>query len=519
MNKTATTPASGGARQGGEQGVMRALLYIDGAFVAPARGGFLDVEDPASEQVFAQSAAGTAEDVDAAVTAARRAFDHGPWPRLPAAGRAAVLRKVAASLRAELEALARLEMRDNGKPLKEARGDIADAAFCFDYYAGLAEQVEAEGEAAVDVGDARFACRVRREPLGVVGAITPWNFPLLMAAWKVAPALAAGCTVVLKPSELCPLSCAELARHLHAAGLPAGAFNLVTGLGPEAGAALTAHPGVDKLAFTGSLATGTRVMEAAARGIRNVSLELGGKSPFVIFADSDLDKAVEWIQFGVFWNQGQVCSATSRVLVERAAYAALLERLKAAAERIKMGPGDDEAAQMGPLVSAQQQRRVLDAIAAARAGGARLVTGGGRPESLPRGHFVAPTVFADVPLDAEIWREEVFGPVVCVNAFDTEDEAVAEANNSRYGLAGAVMSQDLARCERVARALRAGVVWINCSQPTFTQLPWGGYRASGIGRELGRQGYEAFLELKQISRFDSGSDWGWYGPAHSASVK
>nr|WP_314607620.1 aldehyde dehydrogenase family protein [uncultured Janthinobacterium sp.] len=492
---------------------MRKLLYIDGAFVEPAQGGFLEVIDPASGVCFAQAAAATEADVDAAVAAARRAFDHGPWPRTPAAQRAAVLRSVAAAIRADLEQLAWLEMCDNGKPLKEARGDISDAAACFDYYADMAEQVEAEGEATHDVGDARFHCSVRKEPLGVVGAITPWNFPLLMAAWKVAPALAAGCCVVLKPSELCPLTCGELARYLHQAGLPPGVFNLLTGLGQPAGAALSAHPGVDKLAFTGSQATGTQVMQAAARDIRNVSLELGGKSPFIVFADCDLDKAVEWIQFGVFWNQGQICSATSRLLVERSIHDALLERLDAAARRIVIGPGGQDGVQMGPIVSAGQQRRVLDGIARGCAEGARLVSGGGRPPQLTRGYFVQPTILADVPLDSWIWREEVFGPVLCVRPFDTEEEAVRIANDSRFGLAGAVMSDDLARCERVAGALRAGVVWINCSQPTFTQLPWGGYKASGIGRELGRHGFEAYLEVKQISRFDAGGEWQWYQSA------
>lgn len=488
-------------------------LYIDGAFVDEAHGATFDVFDPATGKCFAQAAAGSEADVDAAVRAARRAFDHGPWSRMPAAQRAAVLRQVAQAIRADLEPLARLEVCDNGKPLKEARWDISDVAGCFDYYADMAEQVEAEGDALQDVGDARFHCRVRKEPLGVVGAITPWNFPLLMAAWKVAPALAAGCCVVLKPSELCPLTCVELARHLHEAGLPPGVFNLVTGLGPVAGAALSAHPGIDKLAFTGSQATGTLVMQAAARDIRNVSLELGGKSPFILFADCDLDKAVEWIQFGVFWNQGQICSATSRLLVERPIYDALLERLRAAAEQLVMGPGMRDDVQMGPLVSAAQQRRVLDGIARGVASGARLVTGGGCPPQQERGYFVQPTVFADVPQDSWIWREEVFGPVLSVRPFDTEAEAIAQANDSRYGLAGAVMSDDLERCERVAGALRAGVVWINCSQPTFTQLPWGGYKASGIGRELGRHGYEAYLEVKQITRFDAGCDWNWYRQA------
>jgi len=492
---------------------MRNLLYIDGAQAEPARGGFLEVIDPATGDCFALAAAATGADVDAAVAAARRAFDHGPWPRMPASERAAVLRRVAGAIRNDMEELATLEMRDNGKPLKEARGDIADAAFCFDYYAGMAEQVEAEGEATHDVGDERFHCRVRKEPLGVVAAITPWNFPLLMAAWKVAPALAAGCCVVLKPSELCPLTCGALAHYLHEAGLPAGAFNLLTGTGPEAGVPLSMHAGVDKLAFTGSEATGTRVMQAAAPGIRNVSLELGGKSPFIVFADCDLDKAVEWIQFGVFWNQGQICSATSRLLVERPIYEALLVRLAEAAQRIQIGPGDREGVQMGPIVSKGQLRRVLEGVERGLDEGARLVSGGCCPPHLVRGYFVQPTIFADVPLHSWIWREEVFGPVLCVRPFDTEAEAIAVANDSRFGLAGAVMSDDLERCERVAQALRAGVVWINCSQPTFTQLPWGGYKASGIGRELGRHGYEAYLEVKQITRFGSNAGWNWYQPA------
>lgn len=489
---------------------MRNLLYIDGAFVEPALGDFLPVIDPATEECFAKAAAGTEADVEAAVAAARRAFDHGPWPRMPAARRAAILRQVARAIRDDLEPLAWLEMRDNGKPLEEARVDISDAAYCFDYYADMAEQAEAEGDAVQDVGDPRFQCRIRKEPLGVVGAITPWNFPLLMAAWKVAPALAAGCCVVLKPSELCPLTCGELARYLHQAGLPPGVFNLVTGLGQAAGAALSAHPGVDKLAFTGSQATGTLVMQAAARDIRNVSLELGGKSPFIVFADCDLDKAVEWIQFGVFWNQGQICSATSRLLVERPIYEALLDRLKTAAQQLVVGPGERDGVQMGPLVSAGQKRRVMEGIERGKACGARLVTGGGTPPNRTRGYFVQPTVFADVPLDSWIWREEVFGPVLAVRPFDSEAEAIEVANDSRFGLAGAVMSADLERCDRVAGALRAGVVWINCSQPTFTQLPWGGYKASGIGRELGRHGYEAYLEVKQITRFDFGSHWNWY---------
>jgi betaine-aldehyde dehydrogenase len=489
---------------------MRHLLYIDGAFVEPVNDGFLDVIDPATETVFAQAAAGTAADIDLAVQAARRAFDTGPWPRLPAAERSAILRRAAALIRDQLDEIAALETRDNGKPLPEARWDIGDAAFCFEYYAELAEKLATAGDLEIDVGDPRFVSRVRREPVGVVGAITPWNYPLLMAVWKVAPALAAGCSIVLKPSELCPLSCGILAEILHAAGLPPGTFNLVTGTGPDAGAPLSAHPLVDKIAFTGSLPTGSKVMQAAARDIRSISLELGGKSPFVVFADCDLEKAVEWIMFGIFWNQGQVCSATSRLLVERAIYPALLDRLKAEAEKITIGAGDEPGILLGPLVSDGQYRKVMAAIARAKASGATLVTGGERPAHLPQGYFVQPTVFADVPLDSDLWREEVFGPVIAANPFDTEDDAIRMANDSRYGLAAAVMSDDPARARRVAEAFRAGIVWINCSQPTFSQAPWGGYKASGIGRELGQWGFDAFCEVKQITSFDPSETWGWY---------
>jgi betaine-aldehyde dehydrogenase len=485
-------------------------LYIDGAFVAPQAGGSFEAINPATEIAFAQIAAGTARDVDKAVCAARRAFDQGPWPQMPAAERAAALRRIATGISDRLKEIAAVETRDNGKPIPEAEWDVGDAAFVFNYYADLAESHEAEGAQSVDVGDAAFSSSISTEPLGVVGAITPWNFPLLMAVWKVAPALAAGCAVVLKPSEFCSLSCAILAEIIDAAGLPAGVFNLVTGTGPEAGAPLADHPLVDKLAFTGSVPTGRKVMTAAAAGIRTVSLELGGKSPFIIFEDCDIEKAVEWILFGIFWNKGEVCSATSRVLVQRGLYSKLMQRLVEATEAISIGPGDAPGVKLGPVVSKQQYDKVLAAIEAGKSTSARLVTGGGRPADMNTGYYIAPTIFADVPTDASIWREEIFGPVVCVNPFDTEEEALTLANDSVYGLAGAVMSDDLARCERVASKLRAGIIWINCSQPTFTQVPWGGYKSSGIGRELGTAGFMGFREIKQITRYDNTRTWGWY---------
>jgi betaine-aldehyde dehydrogenase len=485
-------------------------LYIDGHWVRPLRGGTFEALDPALETSLAQVAAATAEDIDLAVHAARRAFDEGPWPRQSGAERATVLRRIAAMIRERQQSLAELEVRDNGKPLPEALWDIGDAAGCFDFYADQAERLDRDRERTIALSDARFSAVARQEPIGVAGAIIPWNFPMLMAAWKVAPALAAGCTLVLKPSELTPLTALELAGICDQAGLPPGVLNVVTGLGADAGAPLAEHPAVDKLAFTGSVPTGSRIMQAAARDIKNISLELGGKSPFVIFADAELDAAVEWILFGIFWNQGEVCSATSRVLVERDLYEPLLERLAQEAQRITMGQGLEADVLLGPLVSRGQHEKVLAAIARGREEGARLVTGGERPAHLTTGYYVQPTVFADVAEDSWIWREEIFGPVVCVRPFDDEAEAVHSANDSRFGLAAAVMSRDLARCERVARALRAGIVWINCSQPTFTEAPWGGYKQSGIGRELGEWGLQNYLETKQITRYDSDQPWGWY---------
>ncbi|MGQ7814258.1 aldehyde dehydrogenase [Pseudomonas sp. A46] len=485
-------------------------LYINGQWVAPVKGGTFDTLDPSSEALIAKVAAATAEDVDLAVRAARRAFDEGPWPQLSGAARAAVLRRIAQGIRDRQQELAELEVRDNGKPLPEALWDIGDTAGCFDFYADLAEDLDSHLEQTVALADERFSSVARKEPVGVAGAIIPWNFPMLMAAWKVAPALAAGCSLVLKPSELTPLTALELARIADKAGLPAGVLNVVTGMGPDAGAPLAEHPGIDKLAFTGSVPTGSRIMQAAAKDIKNISLELGGKSPFIIFADSDIEAAVEWIMFGIFWNQGQVCSATSRVLVQRDLYEPLLKRLKEEAEKVRIGNGLEEGVLLGPLVNKGQYDKVLAAIARGREEGAQLVTGGERPAGFDTGFYLQPTVFADVPEDSWIWQEEIFGPVVCVRPFDNEAEALRSANDSRFGLAAAVMSKDLERAERVARKLRAGIVWINCSQPTFTEAPWGGYKQSGIGRELGEWGLNNYLETKQITRFDSEQPWGWY---------
>lgn len=487
---------------------MQNMLFINGAFVPAKSEAMFDVVDPANRKVFHQVARGGAEDIDAAVKAARKAFDEGPWPRLSGAERGAILRKMGDLIAERRETLARLEVRDNGKPLPEALWDIDDTAGCFHFYADLAETLTGAGE-AVALPMESFSAEVVKEPVGVAGAIIPWNFPMLMAAWKVAPALAAGCAMVLKPSELTPLTALELGVIAQDAGLPAGVLNIVTGFGPEAGQPLTEHPGVDKLAFTGSVPTGCKIMQTAAKNIKTVSLELGGKSPLVIFADTPIEEAVEWILFGIFWNQGEVCSATSRVLVEEAIYETLLQRLADEARKIKIGHGMEDGTLLGPLVSESQHRKVLQWIETGKRE-ARLVAGGGVPEGLEAGCFVEPTIFADMEESATIWTEEIFGPVVCLKSFTSEADAIRMANASRFGLAAAVMSTDLTRANRVARAFRAGIVWINCSQPTFTQAPWGGYKQSGIGRELGIWGLNNYLETKQITTYDRSAPWGWY---------
>nr|WP_064250412.1 aldehyde dehydrogenase family protein [Rhizobium leguminosarum]OAP89154.1 aldehyde dehydrogenase [Rhizobium leguminosarum] len=489
---------------------MRSELYIDGQWVKPVKGGTCEVINPATDEVIHRIAAATADDVDLAVKAARRAFDRDGWPKLTGAQRAGYLRAIAAGIRARQAEIARLEVLDNGKPFPEADWDVADAAGCFDFYAGLAEQLDNNPEEAIALPDARFTSKVVREPIGVAGAIIPWNYPLLMAAWKVAPALAAGCTVVLKPAELTSLTALELAAVADEAGLPPGVLNIVTGAGSIAGQSIIDHRQVDKLAFTGSGPVGSKIMAAAARDIKRVSLELGGKSPFVVFEDADIDKAVEWIMFGIFWNQGQVCSATSRVLVQDTLYERLLARLIEATNKITIGNGLDEGVLLGPLVSKRQHQQVVAAIEKAQQAGATVACGGVRPEGFDKGYYLQPTVLTNVPLDSAAWVEEIFGPVVCIRPFKTEEEAVGLANDSRFGLAAAVMSKDDARAERVAAAFRAGIVWINCSQPTFTEAPWGGYKESGIGRELGRWGLDNYLETKQITRFTGEDPWGWY---------
>lgn len=471
-------------------------LYINGEWQAGNR--VIEVINPTTEALLAQVSVGDADTVAQAVDAASAAFAH--WSNSNGRERAALLRKIAQGVREHREHLMQLQSSNNGKPLFEAAIDVDDVIATFDYYAAMADDLDASLDRPVALPTDDFSARLRREPCGVVGLIVPWNFPMVTTAWKLAPALAAGCCVVLKPSEVTPLAELELASIIASAGLPAGVFNLVCGTGLAVGAPLAADPRIAKISFTGSNAVGVQVMQRAAETVKGVSLELGGKSSLLVLADADLDLAVELACGGAFYNAGQMCSATSRVLVADELADEFLARVQAKAESIRVNEPFAEDVQMGALVSHAQYQRVLGHIERGVQAGARLVCGGRRPEDLPHGYFIRPTVFTDVPADSALWNEEIFGPVLCVRRFSTEAEAVTLANDSEFGLVASVVGRDSEAAERVANALQVGLVWINAPQVIFPQTAWGGYKQSSIGRELGPWGLQAFQEIKHVIR-------------------
>jgi betaine-aldehyde dehydrogenase len=490
---------------GATTGVRSYQNFVNGKWEPAASGKTFPVYDPSTEEVIAQVAAAEAADVDRAVKAARTAFDSGPWPQTTAQDRGRILFKLAEKVRQNAAALAELECRNSGKPIVEAEYDISDVATCFEYYGGLANKVSGQ----VNPVPANALSFTMKEPVGVAGQIIPWNYPLLMAAWKLAPAVAAGCCCVLKPAEQTPLTALEFANYFEEVGLPPGVVNIINGFGETAGAALVAHPGVDKIAFTGSAAVGKIIVKSSADTLKRVTLELGGKSPNVFFADADWEAAVDGALFGVFINQGEVCSAGSRILVEKKIYAKFVEAMTEKAKRIKLGPPLERETKMGPLVSQEQYDRVSGYLDLGKKE-AKTAIGGGRPKQISKGFYVEPTIFYDVDNNARISREEIFGPVASVIPFEGEPDAVRIANDTPYGLAGAVWTRDIYKAFRVVKALRAGIIWVNHMQPTYVEAPWGGYKQSGFGRELGPWGLEEYLETKQVFVNLDETPIGWY---------
>ncbi|MFD5935573.1 MULTISPECIES: aldehyde dehydrogenase family protein [unclassified Streptomyces] len=474
-------------------------IHTAGKWRSASTGATREILDPADGTVLAVVAEGSAADADAAVSAARAAFDGGEWPQTPVAERAEVLRRTADLLQRDRERIALLESLDAGKTLEEGRVDVDCVSAAFRYFADLV--IGEGGGRVVDAGSADIHSVVVHEPVGVCALITPWNYPLLQASWKVAPALAAGNTFVIKPSELTPLSTVVLVELLVEAGLPAGVANLVTGAGDPVGARLSAHPDVDLVSFTGGLASGTKVAHAAADTVKKVALELGGKNPNVVFADAcatadGFDTAVDQALNAAFIHSGQVCSAGSRLIIEESVRDRFVAELARRAEKIRLGRGTDAGVECGPMVSAAQRERTESFVASALAEGAVLRAGGERPEG--PGNFYRPTVLDHCDRRMRVVREEVFGPVLTVETFRTEDEAVALANDTEYGLAGAVWTSDQGRARRVAGRLRHGTVWINDFHPYLPQAEWGGFGKSGVGRELGPSGLAEYRETKHV---------------------
>jgi 5-carboxymethyl-2-hydroxymuconic-semialdehyde dehydrogenase len=485
------------------------LHFIGGRQVESAHGGMFDVAEPVTNKVYGQAASGTADDIDRAVEAATEAFRAGPWPSMAARARARILNKIADGIEARGEQIAALETFDTGLPITQAKGQAARAAENFRYFADVI--VAQHEDAFSQPGQLGY---VLRRPAGVAGLITPWNTPFMLESWKLAPALAAGCTVVLKPAEWTPLSASLLPDIMTEAGVPAGVFNIVHGYGEAAGAALVAHPGVPVISFTGETTTGQIIMRSAADHLKGLSMELGGKSPCVIFADADLDAAIDSALFGVMSLNGERCTAGSRILAERTVYDAVVSRLASRAARVKVGDPADPSTEIGALVHPEHYERVLSYVRLGVREGARLVAGGSRPAGLTGGNYLAATVFADVTASMRIFQEEIFGPVVCVTPFDTEEQAVELANATKYGLAAYLWTSDLRRALRVAALVESGMTWVNSHNVRDLRTPFGGVKASGLGREGGQHSIDFYTESRivhvalgdtHVPRFGSGA--------------
>ncbi|XP_073100686.1 aminoaldehyde dehydrogenase ALDH10A9, peroxisomal isoform X2 [Elaeis guineensis] len=485
--------------------IPRRQLFIDGEWREPLHQKRIPIINPATEDTIGDIPAGTAQDVELAVAAARRALTRNrgrDWPRASASLRAKYLRAIADKVMERKSELATLEALDCGKPLEEAAGDVGAVAGCFKYYADLAEALD---EKRTVLSMHTFKSHVVKEPIGVVGLITPCCSCFGCWMCGCVKAIRIGISVIF-------YTCLEFAELCKEAGLPPGVLNIVTGFGTEAGAPLASHSHVDKVAFTGSTETGRKVMTAAAEAVKPVSMELVGKSPILVFEDVDIDKAVEWTLYGCFFTNGQICSATSHLLVHDTIAKEFVEKLVSRANSIKISDPLEEGCRLGPIVSENQYKRVIKYISTAKEEGATILCGGGRPQHLKKGFYIAPTIITDIDTSMQIWREEIFGPVLCLKTFITEDEAIKLANDTHYGLAGAVLSMDLERCKRITEEIQAGITWVNCSQPCFLQAPWGGRKNSGFGRDLGEWGLDNFLNVKQVTEYVSEDQWGWYHP-------
>jgi phenylacetaldehyde dehydrogenase len=474
-------------------------MLIGSEWLDSINGRTFETFDPSTGEVLAHVAEGRSEDIDRAVGAARAAFESGPWSRMTVSDRGRLLHRIGDLILEHVDELAALETLDNGKPLAVATAaDVPLAADLFHYMAGWTTKIHGEtiSLSVPYLPGAEFHAYSLREPVGVVGQIIPWNFPLLMAAWKLGPALATGCTVVMKPAEQTPLSCLRLAELCLEAGLPEGVLNVVPGFGETAGAALAAHPDVDKIAFTGSTEVGKLIVKAAVGNLKKVSLELGGKSPNVVFADAEMETAIAGAANAIFFNHGQCCCAGSRLYAEESVYEEVVAGVSAAAQSIKVGPGLEADTDMGPLVSQEQLDRVTGFLGSGRDQGAHAVTGGTRIGD--RGYFVAPTVLTGTKPEMTVEREEIFGPVVCVTPFTSVDDVLPAANTSEYGLAAGIWTRDISKAHKLAKRLRAGTVWVNCYNVFDAALPFGGYKQSGWGREMGAEALELYTETKAV---------------------